>query len=268
MHKERTAKPDRLTSEFKYRTLDNDCHLSFSCSNDDLITELEFTVAISRLSKDTVPGPDKVKYSDIKKLSAENKSELFRLYEESFSTGQVHEDWSHSYLKPILKLGKDHSKLNGYRILTMQNTTGMLMERIVARKLAHDLERRKVLPPYQGECRAGKNHLESTARLAYDVYEGFQRKEQTLAMAVDLEDACNRAQSAIWRQLDAHKIALSSTPGKEDRQATWKLDLHAPITDDGFSTRLSPVPCPLQCLHNGPGRSKQQWFKLGAYACS
>ena len=112
-------------------------------SNDDMITELEFTKALSGLSKDTAPGPDRVKYSDIKNLSVHNKSELFRLYEESFATGQVPEDRSHSYLKPIPKPGKDHSKLNGYHILTMQNTTGKLMERIVARKLAQDLERRK-----------------------------------------------------------------------------------------------------------------------------
>ena len=32
-------------------------------SNDDLITELEFTEALSGLSKDTAPGPDRVKYS-------------------------------------------------------------------------------------------------------------------------------------------------------------------------------------------------------------
>ena len=120
-------------------------------SNDDVITELEFTEALSGLSKDTAPGPDRVKYSDIKNLSVHNKSELFRLYEESFATGQVPEDWSHSYLKPIPKPGKDHSKLNGYRILTMQNTTGKLMERIVARKLAQDLERRNVLPPQTKE---------------------------------------------------------------------------------------------------------------------
>ena len=119
-------------------------------SNDDLITELEFTEALSGLSNDTAPGPDRVKYSDIKNLSVDNKSELFRLYEESFTTGQVPEDWSHSYLTPIPKPGKDHIKLNGYRILTMQNTMGMLMERIVARKLAQDLERRNVLPPNQG----------------------------------------------------------------------------------------------------------------------
>ena len=67
-------------------------------SNDDMITELEFTEALSGLSKDTAPGPDRVKYSDIKNLSVHNKSELFRLYEESFATGQVPEDWSHSYL--------------------------------------------------------------------------------------------------------------------------------------------------------------------------
>ena len=120
-------------------------------SNDDLITGLEFTEAVSGLSKDIAPGPDRVKYSDIKDLSVYNKSEVFRLYEESFATGQVPKDWSHSYLKPIPKPEKDHSKLNGYRILTMQNTTGKLMERIVARKLSQDSEKRNVLRPNRGE---------------------------------------------------------------------------------------------------------------------
>ena len=87
-------------------------------------------------------------------MSVDNKSELFWLYEES-SAGQVPEDWSHSYLKPIPKQGKDHSKMNGYRILTMQNITGKLMERIVAGKLAQDLERRNVLIPNQGAYRPG-----------------------------------------------------------------------------------------------------------------
>ena len=84
--------------------------------NDDLTTELEFTEVLSGLSKDTAPGPDKVRCSDI--LSADKKSEVFRLHKESFVTRQVPEDWSHSYLKPIPKPGKEHSKLSGYRILT------------------------------------------------------------------------------------------------------------------------------------------------------
>ena len=80
-----------------------DRNLTEAGSNDDLITE-----ALLGLSKDTTPGPDKVKYSDIKNLSVDNKNKLLKLYEESFVTGQVPEDWPHSYLKPIRKPGKDY----------------------------------------------------------------------------------------------------------------------------------------------------------------
>ena len=197
-------------------------------SNDDLITELEFTEALSGPSKDTAPGPDRVKYSDIKNLSVDNKSELFGLYEESFATGQVPEDWSHSYLKPIPKPGKDHSKLNGYRILTMQNTTGKLMERIVARKLAQDLERRNVLPPNQGGYRAGKTTWENAARFSYNVYEGFQRKEKTLVVAVDLEDAYSRVQFKLLMELHVqYGVSLTLTrwlkAAFQERKVTMRL---------------------------------------------
>ena len=56
-------------------------------------------------------------------------------------------------------------------------------------------------PPNQGGYRAGKSTWENAARFAYDVYEGFQRKEQTLAVAVDLEDAYNRVQFKLLMEL-------------------------------------------------------------------
>ena len=83
----------------------------------------------------------------------------------------------------------------------MQNTTGKLMERILARKLAQDLERRNVLPSNQGGYRAGKTTWENAAKFAYDVHEGFQRKEQTLSVAFDLEDAYNRVQFKLLMEL-------------------------------------------------------------------
>ena len=83
----------------------------------------------------------------------------------------------------------------------MQNITGKLMERIVARKLAQDLERRNILPPNQGGYRARKSTWENAARFAYDVYEGSQREEQTLAVAADLEDAYNRVQFKLLTEL-------------------------------------------------------------------
>ena len=159
--------------------------------NDDSIMQHELTEALARC-KNTAPGPDKVKNADIRNLPEEEKVKLFQMYEESLKTGIIPDDWTHSYLKALPKPGKDHRQLNGYRILTMQNTVGKLMESIIARKLTRDLEQREILPPNQGGFRPGKSTWENAAAFAYDVYEGFQRKQQTLAVAIDLEDAYNR----------------------------------------------------------------------------
>ena len=46
----------------------------------------------------------------------------------------------------------------------------------------------------------------------------------------------------------------SQQDSRKSRSVTWKSDLHFPITDNGTSTRLSPVPCFLQSLH------KEAWL--------
>ena len=66
--------------------------------------------------------------------------------------------------------------MNGYRILTMQNTTGKLMGRIVARKLGQGLGRRNALLPDQGGHRAGQTIWQNAAIFANETYERFQVK--------------------------------------------------------------------------------------------
>jgi len=46
----------------------------------------------------------------------------------------------------IPKPGKDHSALGGYRVITMQNTYGKILEKIVAKRLAVHLESKGLLP--------------------------------------------------------------------------------------------------------------------------
>ena len=78
-----------------------------------------------------------------------------------------------------------------------------------------------------------------------------------------LEDAYNRVQFKLLMELFVqYGISLtltrwlcSSTLEKKDHHATWKLDLHAPTTDNGTSTRLAPASSSLQCLHKGTGGS-------------
>ena len=79
----------------------------------------------------------------------------------------------------------------------MQNTVGKLLEKIVARRLARQLEEKELLPPTLGSYRAGKDTWTNAAVFASDVYDAFERKEETLAVALDLEDAYNRVDFGI-----------------------------------------------------------------------
>ena len=107
------------------------------------------------------------------------------------------EDWLHSHLSPVPKPEKDHTKISSYRIITMQNVVGKLLEKVVAKKLSIELENRNLLPATLGSYRQGKDTWANAAVLASDVYDGFERGDETLVAALDLEDAYNRVSYKI-----------------------------------------------------------------------
>ena len=82
----------------------------------------------------------------------------------------------------------------------MQNTVGKLLEKIVARRLAMQLEEDGLLPPTLGSYRKGKDTWMNAAVLASDVYDAFERKEETLVIALDLEDAYNSVDYKILKR--------------------------------------------------------------------
>ena len=71
----------------------------------------------------------------------------------------------------------------------MQNTTGKVLEEIVARRLSCQLENDKLLPATLGSYRVGKGTWVNTAVLAFDVYDA--KREEPLVIALGLEDAYN-----------------------------------------------------------------------------
>jgi hypothetical protein len=78
-------------------------------------------------------------------LRDKDLAEMACLFNENIKTSSVPSEWLHSYLSPLHKPGKDHIRLNGFRIFTLQNTFGKVSEKIIARKLQNDLDRRNIL---------------------------------------------------------------------------------------------------------------------------
>jgi hypothetical protein len=82
-----------------------------------------------RHAKSSVPGTDGIQYEDIGKMHDEGLEEFATIYNTSITNAAVNEEWLHSYLVPLPKPGKDHTKIQGYRISTMQNTVGKLLKK-------------------------------------------------------------------------------------------------------------------------------------------
>ena len=59
---------------------------------DDEITQDEFNEARKRRGKDTAPGPDKVRYSDIKNPTEEDRTELYAIYQGNLYKDHIPED--------------------------------------------------------------------------------------------------------------------------------------------------------------------------------
>ena len=101
------------------------------------------------------------------------------------------------------------------------------MERIVARKLARDLERRSVLPLNQGGYRAGKPpwktqpiRVRCLRRIPEEGTASGSGGRSGRCVQQSAIQTADGTPSVIWRQLDAHKMDRSSTPGKKGSHAT------------------------------------------------
>ena len=177
---------------------DNDARTSLLKQLDDIsvqaepdqdFTEEEITSAI-KSSRNGAPGPDAVGITVFKNLAEDARTQLIRAYNKSWRTGEVPEKWTDSYINPVPKPQKDHRYLKGHRIITCQNVIGKIPEKIVARRLTSFIE--PFLPTGLGGYRPGRETWVNAAAFAVETWEGFEAKEDTLAVALDLEDAYNK----------------------------------------------------------------------------
>ncbi|KAF0307987.1 putative RNA-directed DNA polymerase from transposon X-element [Amphibalanus amphitrite] len=144
--------------------------------------------AIRRLS-DTACGPDRLRAGDFRALTEVHRRSLLAEINTSVACGTIPAHWTDSFLVPIPKPGKDHRSLGGYRVITVQNIGGKLVESMIARKLSAALE--AFLPPTLGAYRSGRATWLNVGQVVHKATEAFEAREHALIVGLDLQDAYN-----------------------------------------------------------------------------
>ena len=220
-------------------------------------TSQDLDDAIRRLS-DTACGPDRLRAGDFRALSEEHRRSLLADINASIASGTVPAHWTDSFLVPIPKPGKDHRSLGGYRVITVQNMGGKLVEGMLTRRLSAALD--AFLPPTLGAYRSGRATWLNVGQVVHKAYEAFENREHALIVCLDLQDAYNLVSIPIlvrrlrslgidpylvrWllQSFQARRCALRSGRWLSDwRTVTMALPQGSPLSPVCFNVYTLPL---------------------------
>jgi hypothetical protein len=144
-------------------------------------TEMKFSAAtvmskLKKLKVDKSPGPDGIHPMVLKECSEAIAEPLSLIFQKSFETSELPEEWKTAHVVPIYKKGQKSYKTN-YRPVSLTSIPCKIMESIVKEKLLEFLEDREVMSQVQHGFMKGRscltNLLESLEMWTKALDEGY-----------------------------------------------------------------------------------------------
>ena len=155
----------------------------------------ELEKAMRLLKKNKSPGPDLIHNEMLMNLSPKGKEALLMLLNKTWKSGNIPKSWKIATVTPVLKKGKPADQPQSYRPISLLSCIGKVGERMINKRLYWWLESSGLISQNQAGFRAKSRTEDQLFRLTQKVIDGFQEKQHTTAIFVDLQQAYDR----IWR---------------------------------------------------------------------
>ncbi|UYV65249.1 hypothetical protein LAZ67_3003707 [Cordylochernes scorpioides] len=120
--------------------------------------ELDYALENTDLNK--TPGPDGIHGQMISNLGKNGKERLLDIFNNSWKTGKLPQDWKTATIIPIKKLDKSADDPKNYRPISLTSICCKLMEKIILRRLTYHLDTRNLLPEEQYGFRKGHGTID------------------------------------------------------------------------------------------------------------
>ena len=174
----------------------------------------ELSQAKNSLKLKKSPGPDKVTNEMLLHLGPKANSKLLQIYNNSWKSGNIPQSWREATMIPVLKKGKHKNKATSYRPISLLSCTGKLMERMVNTRLTWHLESKNILVKEQAGFRQNMSTEDQVTYIAQKIEDGFQNKQHTLTVWVDMEKAFDK----VWKDGLRYKLREN---GVSDNMYKW-----------------------------------------------
>jgi|UniRef100_A0A2P2HYR2 ribonuclease HI len=155
----------------------------------------EVTATIKKL-KNTAPGGDTIMNVFFKKCPDIIVQEITEVFNTSWASGCVPDEWKKGIVCPIPKPGKDHTHVTGYRPITMLPCLGKLLERVFLRRLNFHLEKHKLLHPTQMGFRGGKSTIDALHIITNEIRHALEGRQFCIVVYLDIQGAYD----GVWHE--------------------------------------------------------------------
>jgi len=154
------------------------------------ITDEDIREALFNQSVQKTPCPDRLEFKAIRLLWDWDSQRIINIVEVSFRLGIHPRVWKEARGVVIPKPNKpDYGVAKAYRVITLLNCLGEVVEKVAANGIAEECERRRLFHDGQFACRKRRSAIDAVGRLMKKVEEAWGRGNTAAVLLMDVKGA-------------------------------------------------------------------------------
>jgi len=154
------------------------------------ITDEDIREVLFNQSVQKAPGPDRLGFKAIRLLLEWDSQRIINIVKMSFRLGVHPRVWKEAKGVVIPKPNKpDYGVIKAYRVITLLNCLGEVVEKVAANAIAEECERRRLLHDGQFGCRKRRSAIDVVGRMMKRVEEAWGRGNTAAVLLMDVKGA-------------------------------------------------------------------------------
>ncbi len=142
--------------------------------------------------RNTAAGPDQIHATMLKHLNIHQLKHLTLFFNHIWTKNDFPTQWRLAHIIPLRKPGKDATRPESYRPISLTNVLCKILERTVVKRMHNKLAEIEKMDRYQSGFKPGKSTIDSLVLLSQEIQTGYAQKQHTIGVFFDIEKAFDR----------------------------------------------------------------------------